>query len=181
MARWKLIVAHYLSVEGKEWEQMEVDQMTGQEVRKRYAVPYLLDVKDPKLWNGNVIRNPRGEVLDGDIIVAYKDKAHESRDYLFTGDPTPDMFPLDDEAREISESFTEKWQAKPSEDNNYGHALMQQFANMKESAANKDSNVKIEGMSDMLQAMTAMMQQNAALIATLTSVKASPEAAIRRA
>lgn len=171
MARWKLVSSHYLNVKGKEWEQMEVDQMTGQEIRKRYPVPFLLDTLDPKLWNGNIIRNPRGEVLGGDIVVALDGTACDPKDYIFTGTPTPDMFPLDDEAREISKRYSALWQAEPDEDNDYSKALMDRFDEMRAAVANKENSVKIEGLDEILKSMTALAQQNAQLIATLVSTK----------
>lgn len=150
MARWKLTASHYLTVAGNAWEQTEVDQMTGRQVRKRYEVPMQLDIQDPVMWNGNVIRNPRGEILGGDIIVAYASGAHESKDYLFTGDPTPDMFPLDDEAKEISAGFTQKWNARPEEDVPYGEKLIAQLMAAKADADSKPSSVQIEGLPEVL-------------------------------
>lgn len=171
MARWKLVASHYLNVEGSAWEQVEVDQSSGKQIRKRYPVPLQLDVADPTLWNDNIIRNPRGEVLGGDIVVAYKDKEHNANDYLFTGKPTPDMFPLDDEARSISSGFEDEWKMAPDEELSYGRRLVDRVQQEQAAIEAKESTVKIEGLSDILQSMSAMMQQNAALIATLTSTK----------
>lgn len=171
MARWKLVASHYLTIEGTSWESVEVDQMTGKQVRKRYPVPLQLDVADPTLWNDNIVRNPRGEVLGGDIVVAYKDREHLANDYLFTGDPTPDMFPLDDEAKAISLSLEAEWKMAPDEELPYGRRLVDRVQEEQAAIEAKESTVKIEGLSDILQSMNAMMQQNAALIATLTSAK----------
>lgn len=171
MARWKLVASHYLNVEGTAWEQVEVDQMSGKQIRKRYPVPLQLEIGDPTLWNANIVRNPRGEVLGGDIVVAYVDKAHEPNDYLFTGAPTPDMFPLDDEARAISAGLEDEWKMAPDEELSYGRRLVDRVQEEQAAIEAKESTVKIEGLSDILQSMSAMMQQNAALIATLTSAK----------
>lgn len=166
MARWKLTASHYLKVEGTFWEQVETDQLTGQQLRKRYPVPLQLDIKDDKMWNDNIVRNLRGEVLGGDIVVAYADKEHGPRDYLFTGDPTPDMFPLDDEAREISETYETIWNARPDEDISYDKRLIEQLQTKMQPA--EAQPVKIEGLSEILQSMAAMMEQNQQLIATLS-------------
>lgn len=173
MARWKLVASHYLTIEGTWWEQVEVDQMSGKQIRKRYSVPLQLDIDDPSLWNDNIVRNPRGEVLGGDIVVAYKDKEHLTHDYIFTGNPTPDMFPLDDEAREISAEFEGTWKMAPSEELTYGRRLVDRVQEEQAAIEAKESTVKIEGLSEVLQSMSAMMQQNAAIIATLTSAKSS--------
>lgn len=169
MARWKLTASHYLTVQGNAWEQAEVDQMTGRQIRKRYDVPMQLDILDPIVWNGNIVRNPRGEILGGDIVVAYADKVHEPKDYLFTGEPTPDMFPLDDEAVEISASFKEKWQASPDEDMPYGQKLVQILMEKRVEAESRENTVKIEGLDSVLTSMAKMMEQNQALLATLVS------------
>lgn len=171
MARWKLIAPHYLTVEGTSWEQIEVDQMTGKQIRKRYPVPMHLDHTDATLWNDNIIRNPRGEVLGGDIVVAYRDKEHNANDYLFTGDPTPDMFPLDDEAKEISAGYESVWKATPDEDVAYGKRIVDRVQEEQAAMEAKASTVKIEGLPEILQQMTAMMEQNATLVASLVSAK----------
>lgn len=170
MARWKLVSSHYLTVQGTFWEQVEVDQMTGKQVRKRYDVPLQLDIADTSLWNDNIIRNPRGEILGGDIVVAYADMEHKSSDYLFKGQPTPDMFPLDDEARAISEKYVEGWKAAPSEEVSYGRKLIERMEEHQANVDAKAQNVKIEGLDEILRSMAAMMEQNSALIATLASV-----------
>lgn len=172
MARWRLVASHYLTVEGTSWEQVEVDQMSGKQIRKRYPVPLQLSIDDPSLWNDNIIRNPRGEVLGGDIVVAYKDKAHAANDYLFTGKPTPDMFPLDDEAKEISAELETEWKMAPDAELSYGRRLVDRVQEEQAAIEAKESTVKIDGLSEILQTMNTMMQQNAALIATLTSAKA---------
>lgn len=167
MARWKLTASHYLTVKGNAWEQIEVDQMTGRQIRKQYAVPMQLDIADPSVWNGNIIRNPRGEILGGDIIVAYEAKAHEPKDYLFIGTPTPDMFPLDDEATEISAGFEKVWNAKPDEELSYGAKLIDQLMVKRAEIESEEKTVKIEGMSEILMSFQDMMKQNQQLLAAI--------------
>jgi hypothetical protein len=169
MARWRLITAHYLSVEGNSWEQVETDRMTGKQLRKRVEVPMLLDIADQSLWNGNILRNPRGEILGGDIIVALKGSTKESTDYVFTGEPTPDMFPIDSEAEAISAKLEKKWKAAPNEDKTYGQQVMENVQEEQAKLQAAANVTKIEGLDEVLKSMTALLTQNQALIATLTS------------
>lgn len=175
MARWKLTASHYLSVKGTQWEQIEVDRMTGKQIRKQYEVPLQLDIDDTSLWNGNILRNPRGEVLGGDIVVAYADGAHEPADYLFRGDPTPDMFPLDDEARKISSKFEAKWNAAPDEEVTYGRRMIERIEEVGQRQAEEARTMKVEGLQEILKGMSDLMAQNAALMAQLVSTKSQPE------
>jgi hypothetical protein len=102
VARWKLLQPPYLNVEGVEWEYQETQNGRGR--RQRFAVPLLLNPKDPDdvaLYGVN-----------GSIVVSDGNGAQEG-DIVFRGDPTPDMDPLDDEAREISARFEAKWRFKP--------------------------------------------------------------------
>lgn len=100
MARWKLTDAHYLAVEGTEWEYKEQNRETGRQARKVYEVPLHLDPKNPADHN-----YPRDEA----IIVTNKFDAAYTRDYVFRGPPTPDMEPLDDEAQAISDAERKNW------------------------------------------------------------------------
>lgn len=91
MARWRLTEKHYLhTIPPTEWEQKEVDLETGEEARKRYEVPRLLDPER---------RNKRGDLIEA--IVCYEGKGLPG-DVTIKGAPTASMEPLDDEAKEIS-------------------------------------------------------------------------------
>lgn len=97
MARWKLLSAHYLDCEGSEWEQVEQvlrGNKAGQMLRKRFKVPRFLHPEDPSDWTHTTSEG-------GEVIVCYEGKG-EPRDVVFEGEPTPEMEPLDNEAREIS-------------------------------------------------------------------------------
>lgn len=102
MARWRLRNGHYINIltDGKpaEWEYKEVDRSTGKAGRKIFYVPTLLDPND------SADRN-----YPDDIIVCHEGKGLP-RDYIFTGEPTPDMEPLDEEAEKISEGLRDKWE-----------------------------------------------------------------------
>src|SRR5689334_3691415 len=96
--RWRLTTPHYLNVptlpDGTrvEWEHKETARESGRAIRKLYAVPMLLDPRDPADHN-----HP------GDIIVCHdvEGARHDHKDYIFEGDPTPEMEPLNDEAEAI--------------------------------------------------------------------------------
>jgi hypothetical protein len=91
MARWRLNEAHYLNghppdLEITEWEYKETDRVNGRERRKRFKVPFYFDAE--------TIVCHEGKGLDGDFI--------------FEGEPTPSMTPIDEEARRISNECREK-------------------------------------------------------------------------
>lgn len=96
MARWRLTAAHYLSVPGIEWEYRETDRGTGKQARMVLPVPLLLDPKDPTVCN-----------RDGDCIVVRGEAGRG--EFQFLGEPTPDMEPLDDEAKAISAAQEPLW------------------------------------------------------------------------
>ncbi len=104
--RWRLVNAHHLNIpvlpDGTkvEWEHKETARETGRTVRKLFPVPMLLDPKDPADCN-----------YPGEIIVAHAiEGAHNLRqDYIFLGEPTPEMEPLNDAAQAISDSLQDKW------------------------------------------------------------------------
>jgi hypothetical protein len=172
MARWRLSTSHYLSVENNEWEYNETDRSSGKQIRTRLKVPLQLDIDDPNCWNVT-FRNPRGEIIAGEVIVAHRTGAERADDIIFVGDPTPDMIPLDDEAKTISKSFEKRWGAAPNEDISYGQKMIE--ASQAEMARLKaESNVvKIEGMAEIMSAMTAMLQQNQQMMANLIQAQKS--------
>lgn len=166
MARWRLIASHYLKVAGTKWEFSETDRATGKQKRIQFDVPTLLDIEDPNSWNQNIIRNPRGEILGGDIVVAWGDSAHEPNDYIFTGKPTPDMEPIDEEATAASAQFQEAWKRPPETDGTkYGDILIQKFGEKFDKMTSAPAQT--EGISEVLAAMTQLMKQNQELMAFL--------------
>lgn len=98
MARWSLRNPHYLNTPGNEWMQEETDRETGRVNRKIFPVPRLLDPG-----------NPRDQNRDGEVVVCYEGKGLP-QDIVFLGEPTPEMEPLDDEAKQISEGLRAKWE-----------------------------------------------------------------------
>lgn len=153
MARWKLMTPHYLNVPGEEWEYTENDRTTGRPKRVKFPVPRLLDTKDPSCWT-NRWGNKDNE--DGEIIVCHEGKG-ESSDMVFTGDPTPDMVPVDDEARAISATFEHLWQAKPENmAGDYSQSLVDRFQLQMAEASAKP--VEVPGLADLVTAINGLVQ-----------------------
>jgi len=98
--RWRLMTSHYLNVPGTEWEHNESDRTTGKAVRKLYPVGLLLDPRNPQDCN-----------REGDCVVTHDIEGTRlvRTDFIFLGEPTPDMEPMNDEAEVISDSLREKW------------------------------------------------------------------------
>lgn len=160
MARWKLAAPHYIHSADTEWEYTEVDRTTGRNVRRKFPVPRLLDPRDPGDWN-----NKWGskDTQEGEIIVCREGKG-EPRDYVFTGDPTPDMIPMDEEAEAESAKFATQWSYKPDSDmpGNFSQSLVDKFQSQMSEVVSKP--VQIEGISELIAAITLSTKQNAELI-----------------
>lgn len=160
MARWRLTAPHYLQVPGTEWEYKEVDRITGKPVRRTFAVPTLIDPNQPGDWT-----HRNGD--QGEVIVCQGNG--DARDIKFVGEPTPDMMPLDDEAKAISAKFAAKWK-HPIESlpNSYSEVVLDDLQKeVAKARAAQSSPQKIEGVEEILAAMAAMMKQNQELIKTL--------------
>jgi len=161
MARWKLACAHYLNVgSDSEWEYVESSGgKKGKQNRKRFIVPRFVDPRDPSDWTRSWGRDADA---DGEVVVCYEGKG-DSTDIVFQGDPTPDMIPVDDEARAISTSFEERWRYKPEgAELGYSQSLIDEF--QKEMAESTARPVEIPGLQDLAAAVAQMAQQNAELI-----------------
>ncbi len=162
MARWKLLTSHYLNIPGTTWEYSEVDRTTGKQKRTQFVVPQLLNPEDPADWNYKTY-GLNGQVAYGEVIVAYEGKG-EPKDIIFVGEPTPDMRPLDAEAEEITASFGEKWKRPPEQvegqNGGYAERMIEGFQQELESLRQTQSTTRVEGISELLTAITAMMKQN---------------------
>lgn len=168
MARWKLMAAAYLNVPGEIWEYKETDRATGKQRRIELAVPMLVDPNDPGVWTN---KWGNRDNLEGEVIVCLKDKGERS-DLVFLGDPTPDMIPLDDEAREITASHSHRWSYKPDDpasEQNYSTSLINRFEEEMKAAANKP--VEVPGLGDLTAAIAKMAESNAAMVAAMSGEK----------
>ena len=154
MARWKLMTSHYLNVPGEEWEYTENDRKTGRPRRTKFPVPRLLDIKDPTCWT--TTWGVKGDE-DGEIIVCYEGKG-ESTDIIFIGDPTPDMAPVDDEARAISATFEKHWKFKPENAaGEYSQSLVDKFQVELAEAQAKPQTVEVAGLSELVAQIGALV------------------------
>ena len=159
MARWKLMTSHYLNVDGEEWEYMELDRSTGRQRRTKFKVPRLLDVNDPTCWTHKFGAQGNEE---GEIIVCHSGKG-EPKDIVFYGDPSPDMFPLDDEAKELSAKFADKWKFNvENAAGDFSQSLIEKFQNQQAAIASKP--VEIPGLSDLVASINSLVKQNQTVI-----------------
>lgn len=159
MARWKLMTGHYLHVvkDPTMWEYQETDRSTGRPKRLQLPVPMLLDPKDPGCWTN---RWGNKDTEEGEIIVCQG--KGERGDIEFVGDPTPDMVPIDDEAKEISASFEEHWRYKPDSLEPFDQSLIRGMEEKFEET--KSAPAEIPGMADLVAAIGTMVKQNAEII-----------------
>lgn len=165
MARWRLTAAHYLNVEGTEWEYKETSQLTGKSVRKVYPVPTYLDPDNPGDWT------TRTGPTSGMLVVSDGEDAQPS-DIIFQGHPTPDMEPLDDAAREISAQY--HW-AHPINDlpatgGSYAEDMIRQMqTQMEDIKTATQQAAPIKGMDELLSFLSLMMKQNQQILEHLTA------------
>lgn len=180
MARWRLAAPHYLNTGDTKWEYSEVDRTTGRPKRVQFDVPRLLNPEDPGDWNFVYSKDGFGKADSGEIIVAQGD--HEPRDIIFIGDPTPDMVPLDDEAKAISAKHAHKWKHPiESLSGSYADEMLKDLTEEMQQVREKSASAQVEGMTELLTAMAQMMKQNQEMM-TLIAARAEPEPkAARRA
>lgn len=99
-----------------------------------------------------------------------------ANDIIFVGDPTPNMLPLDDHAREVSASFADRWKA-PNENSNRTHSQsllddLERQMQLIERKQQQAQQAPMAGMDQLLTAITQMMQQNQQIMLQLAG--ASP-------
>lgn len=185
MARWKLVAPHYLLLATPEqWEHRETDRNTGRPKIIKFDVPTLLDPQDHTRWTQ---RFSMGDGIvtfgDGMIVVCQPGKGQTS-DYEFQGDPTPDMVPMDEEAKTISASFAPKWK-HPIESLPGAYAervaqdLQTELDKLRLAQAAPTTNTQVEGLSELMAVLTQVMKQNAEILAKLTPQIATPAPARR--
>jgi hypothetical protein len=170
MARWRLTAKHYINAtrhgEITQWMREETNRDTGRVARTLFNVPVYLDPDDPRDQN-----------YPGEIIVAYE-KGARPQDLVFTGEPTPDMEPVDEEAQKISDTTRPKWKhpidSLSPTGGNYSEALLTLLSKQLEEAANKSGFApRASGAIDeaafkkMQEDMKALMESNAKLQAQL--------------
>lgn len=123
MARWRLTAAHYLNVEGVEWDYVERDQKTNRQRRVHFKVPLHLDPNDPSDHNDKA----------NEWIIVSDGNNPQPRDIIFIGPPTPDMEPMDAEAEAITAQHRVTWDAThpinslASNSGGYSQSLLEKF------------------------------------------------------
>ena len=164
MARWKLACPHYINVPGTEWEYNETKN--GKVARKRFTVPRFLDTAEPSDWT-----NKWGSRDDeeGEIVVCHEGKG-AAGDIPFLGDPTPDMIPIDDEAKAISKSFETRWSYRPeTAEVDFSQSLVDRFEEAMSDIQAKPAEVP--GMADLVANLAALTQTIAATQAPAFKLK----------
>jgi len=180
MARWRLLEGHYLNVDGIKWEYQETDRMTGRQVRKSFPVPQHFHPDTEVDWTEREGRDGMGI-----IVVSDGHNAH-STDIVFKGEPTPGMLPLDEEAKEISARFQQKWETPnrvPDEsEGTYAGRMMDEYV-QSQSKVNmmlaEATTREVPGMADFMQVMTNMMKQNQQILMMLAEKTVAKELGIK--
>ena len=172
MARWRLTAPHYLKVPGTVWRYEETDRETGEQNQVVFNVPRLLDPKDPKHCN-----------RAGEITVAYAG-SEQPGDRVFEGPPTPDMEPLDDEARALSGEWQERWQhpveSLPAQ-GDFAATMLRGFEKQIEAllkVGGQSVSPQTTGVSE--ADFRALQEQVAALMARNAELEAAPAAKTAR-
>lgn len=167
MARWRLTATHYLNVPGTEWEYTETDRGTGRPKRYKFQVPRLLDIHDPSDHNHRVPGYPEL----GEIYVCHVGKGI-GNDIEFIGPPTPDMEPLDDEAKEISGRWAEIWKSRPDFDSGqtYGDTVFEGLAKQLGDAATAATSANETGMTELKAMMVENQKQFNETMAMMASI-----------
>lgn len=164
--RWKLMTSHYLMTEGWTWEYSETDRKTGRPKRKSFEVPRYIDILDPGDWTN---RWGSKDNEDGECVVCHKGKGLDT-DIVFFGDPTPDMVPQDDEARELSASFEEHWRYKPeSAEVSHSQSMIDNLQLQMAEVQAKPQQVEIAGLADLVAVMVESQKQQAEMMKTLAA------------
>lgn len=176
--RWRLTGPHYLNVPGTEWEYSEITR-DGKQKRQRFPVPTYLDPAQPP-----TLANPNGSNVE--IIVCHVGKGQPG-DIEFTDDPSPDMVPLDDEAKALSDELAStKWKVQPELlHESFGAHLERNLEKQLIALRETQKPQPLEGVSELLAAMTTMMQQNQQMFQAVVGQKgdapAEPAKPARRA
>lgn len=161
MARWRVTAKHYINAkqfgEDTTWVREETNRDTGRAFRRTFAVPLYIDPEDPICINRNVgfcVVASEGSEMPGDIVLL--------------GPPTPDMEPMDDEAKAITAEESKKWKdpinslpIQIGED--FGQQLLAMLTSQMNSAAKAPANASLKGAStgeiDQLKALLAQQQE----------------------
>src|SRR5215472_12935255 len=172
MARLRLTEPHYIFTDPDTvWERLETDSVSGRQVRKQYVVPKYFHHEIEADWN---------DKEEKAVVVSDGHNAKKT-DIIFKGEPTPGMLGLDDEAKEISAKFKDKWNIPdnikwgPGE---YSGALSDYFVQQQDKVnlqMAKTEEDRARSTDKFQESMLATMAQNQQILALLAGA-ASGEA-----
>lgn len=191
MARWRLLNPHYLNVPGTEWEYVEISRTSQKQARVRYPVPLFLNPNDPSDHNypGEIIvAHAKETTTPGGLRVSVSGGT-KNHDIIFTGPPTPDMEPIDDEAQKISDEMAPQWvhpiDSLPNTGyGDYSQSLFNKLEDELTAAIQRvggvpkfsNTSIKTEDFELLKKQVAELTKQNAALLARLTDKKAEVKA-----
>jgi hypothetical protein len=186
MARWYLTAPHYLKVPGIEWQYNETDRFTGRTKVKKFPVPLYLNPNDSGDWNykadgAHGIQEVNDDPDLGFVVVCLEGRG-QPRDIPFPGPPTPDMTPIDDEAKAITDQWVKsgKW-THPIEDlpgqgysMNYSESILAnlqlEVANIASNAASPRQQMHEEALQKLMESQAETQAQMVAILAQLATV-----------
>lgn len=155
MARWRVTAKHYLLArqfgEDTTWVREETNRDTGRAFRRTFAVPLYIDPEDPVCINRNLgycVVATEGSEMPGDITLL--------------SPCTPDMEPLDDDAKRITAEESKKWKdpinSLPiSIGDDFGNQLLAMLTSQFNNVANAPS-MSLKGASnDQIAKLEAML------------------------
>lgn len=170
MARWRVTAKHYINAkqygEDTTWVREETNRDTGRAFRRTFTVPLYIDPEDPGCINRNLgfcVVATEGKEMPGDIILL--------------GPPTPDMEPLDDEAREITKAESVKWKdpinSLPiSIGDDFGNQLLAMLTAQFNTVANQPTNTSLKTAStDEVAELRRMIEALQAQLANPTATE----------
>lgn len=190
MARWKLTESHYLAVPETSWEYSEIDRRTGRPKRTKFPVPLFLDPKsidDLRSYGQNNPENPSVDPEDWIMVVTNVKHPQNAKDIYFEGTPTPGMFPLDDEAKAITEKHSSgmwsptKGLNPEAQNESFTSQLVAGLIDkMTEAKAAAEGAAPAQGMQQFMDTMAAMMKQQTDIITMLAKGQVEAKAERRK-
>lgn len=178
MARWRLREAHYIhgvrDGTRAEWVYKEINRANGREIQRKFPVPMHLDPKIEVDWTHR--DHPHD---DGYIVVALEGTTDTHDIIIERKTVTPGMEPLDDEARAITAQVMAG--VVPIEGGNpdatYSENLLDKFIRQladTTSTAGQAQAQQVQGLGEVLRAMTSMMEQNQQILQALVTQRPEP-------
>lgn len=172
MARWRVTAKHYLLAkqfgEDTTWVREETNRDTGRAFRRTFAVPLYIDPEDPLCINRNLgfcVVATEGSEMPGDITLL--------------SPCTPDMEPLDDDAKRITAEESKKWKdpinSLPiSIGDDFGNQLLAmltaQFNNVSNAPSVSLKGASTNELDELKKILAAQQEQIAKLIAGGTTI-----------